>query len=102
MYVVAVTVYVKPEFVQQFIEASYSNASGSRAEPGNLRWDLCQAEDDPTRFLLFEAYRSKDDFARHQATPHYLTWRDAVAGWMARPREGVKHKALFYGDQRVG
>lgn len=102
MYVVAVTVFVKPEFVKPFIEASFANASGSRTEPGNIRWDFCQAEDDPTRFLLYEVYKSKNDFVAHQQTPHYLAWRATVTDWMAKPRQGVKHNALFFGDQRTG
>lgn len=101
MYVVAVTVFVKPQFVPQFIEATYANAAGSRIEPGNVRWDFCQAEDDATRFLLFEVYKSKDDFVHHQQTAHYLAWRTAVADWMAKPREGVKHTALFFGDRKA-
>ena len=101
MYVVAVTVYVKPEFVEQFINASLANARGTRQEPGNVRWDFLQAEDDPTRFLLYEAYRQKDDFARHQQTQHYLTWKQTVAEWMAQPRQGVRHNALFFGDAAV-
>jgi len=99
MYVVSVTVFVKPENIQQFIDASLDNARGSRTEPGNLRWDLAQAEDDKSRFLLYEVYKCKDDFAKHQQTPHYVKWRDTVNGWMAQPRQGVKHLSLFPPDQ---
>jgi autoinducer 2-degrading protein len=98
VYVVSVTVFVKPEFVSAFIEASLDNARNSRREPGNVRWDFCQAEDDPTRFLLYEAYHAKEDFAKHQQTPHYLRWKDAVTDWMAQPRQGVKHHSIFFGD----
>jgi autoinducer 2-degrading protein len=98
MYVVAVTVFVKPEFVDRFIEASLDNAHNSRKEPGNVRWDFLQAEDDPTRFLLYEAYREKDDFAKHQQTEHYLRWKQAVTDWMAQPRQGVKHNSIVFGD----
>ena len=98
MYVVSVTVFVKPEFVGPFIEASLDNARNTRGEPGNIRWDFCQAEDDPTRFLLYEAYRAKDDFTFHQQTPHYLRWKEKVADWMAQPRVGVKHRTIFFGD----
>jgi autoinducer 2-degrading protein len=101
MYVVAVTVFVKPEFVSQFIQAAYDNAANTRREPGNLRFDVLQAEEDPNRFLLYEVYREKDDFARHQQTDHYLRWKQAVADWMAQPRQGVRHNALFFGDDRV-
>ena len=98
MYVVAVTVFVKPEFIAPFIEASLDNARNTRREPGNVRWDFCQAEDDPTRFLLYEAYHAKDDFAKHQQTDHYLRWKQAVAEWMAQPRQPVRLNSLFFGD----
>jgi autoinducer 2-degrading protein len=101
MYIVSVTVFVKPEFVNQFIAATLDNAANSRKEPGNLRFDVSQAEDDPTRFLLYEVYKSKDDFTAHQQTAHYARWKSAVANWMAQPRQGIKHKAIFHGDQQL-
>ena len=101
MYIVSVTVHVKPQHVPQFIEAILDNAQNTRKEPGNIRFDVAQAEEDPARFLLYEVYPSKDDFAAHQRTPHYLRFRDAVADWMAQPRQGVKHRAIFFGESDV-
>ena len=98
MYVVAVTIFVKPPNLAPFIEATLDNARNTRKEPGNLRFDVSQAEDEPTRFLLYEVYREKDDFAKHQKTEHYLRWKSAVADWMAQPRVGVKHQTIFFGD----
>jgi (4S)-4-hydroxy-5-phosphonooxypentane-2,3-dione isomerase len=98
MFVVSVTVFVKGEFVERFKEAILDNARNTRKEPGNLRFDVSQAEDDPSRFLLYEVYRTKADFAAHQQTEHYLRWKDAVADWMAQPRVGVKHNTIFFGD----
>jgi autoinducer 2-degrading protein len=98
MYVVCVTVYVKPEHLQAFIPATLENARDTRREPGNLRFDVLQAEDDPTRFFLYEVYYTKEDFAAHQQTAHYHAWREAVQDWMAQPRQGVRHKTLFFGD----
>lgn len=96
--VVAVTVYVKPLYVSQFIEAILDNARNTRREPGNVRFDVLQADEDPNRFLLYEVYHTKDDFAKHQQTEHYLRFRNAVADWMAQPRQGVRHNSLFFGD----
>ena len=98
MFVVAVTVYVKPPFVPQFIEATLDNARHTRRESGNVRFDVLRAEDDPNRFLLYEAYHTKDDFAKHQQTEHYLRFKTAVADWMAQPRQGVRHNSVFFGD----
>jgi autoinducer 2-degrading protein len=94
MYVVCVSIFVKPEFTAQFIEANLDNARNTRREPGNLHFDVLQAEDDPNRFMLHEAYREKDDVARHQQTEHYARWKQAVADWMAQPRQGVKFHSL--------
>ena len=99
MYVVAVSVYVKPPFAKAFIDAILDNARHTRKEPGNVRFDVMQAEEDPNRFLLYEAYHTKDDFAKHQQTAHYLRFKNAVADWMAQPRQGVRHTSLFFGDE---
>ena len=97
MFVVAVTLFVKPDFVEAFKEATLDNARNTRQEPGNVRFDVLQAEDDPTRFLLYEAYHAKEGFAAHQQTAHYSRWKNAVADWMAQPRVGVKHNSVFFG-----
>ncbi len=101
MYVIAVTVHVKEPFVGDFIEAILDNATNTRQEPGNLRFDVLQCKDDPTRFLLYEAYRTEDDLAKHQQTEHYLRWKEAVTDWMAERRQSVKYDSLFFGDAEV-
>jgi hypothetical protein len=55
MIVTTVTVYVKPENIEDFIEASTENHESSIKEPGNMRFDVLQSMSDPTRFLLYEA-----------------------------------------------
>ncbi len=95
MHVTLVHVHVKPEHVDAFIEATRANHEASVQEPGNLRFDVLQSRDDPTRFVLYEAYRSAEDAARHKETAHYLAWREAVAEWMAEPRQGVPYEGLF-------
>jgi len=98
MYVVSVTIMVKQEFVEPFVEATLDNARQTRKEPGNVRFDVSRCTDDPTRFLLYEVYRSPADFETHHQAPHYLRWKEAVADWMAKPRQGVKHESVFFGD----
>lgn len=97
MQVTIVHVQVKPEHVQDFIDATRRNHEASVREPGNRRFDVLQSQDDPTRFVLYEAYANAEDAAAHKKTTHYATWRDTVAGWMAAPRQGVPYFALFPG-----
>ena len=102
MIVTCVHVHVKPEYVQQFIEASRLNHQHSIAEPTNLRFDVLQSADDPTRFLLYEAYESEDGAKAHKQTNHYLTWRETVAPWMAEPRQGVPYRFVAPATRNEG
>ncbi|HVT81141.1 MAG TPA: putative quinol monooxygenase [Phycisphaerae bacterium] len=102
MYVVCVTILVKPEHVFEFIEATFDNCRHTRLEPENIRFDFSQAEDDPSRFFLYEVYREKSSFTTHQQTEHYQRWKNKVADWMREPRVGVKHHPLFFDDASVG
>ncbi len=88
MHVTLVHIRVLPGTEEAFAEATRRNHEASVREPGNRRFDVLQDPADATRFLLYEAYASADDAAAHKATPHYLAWRDAVAGMMAAPRRG--------------
>ncbi len=98
MLVVHVHVHVKPDCIEAFKAASLANARESVKEPGIARFDVVQQQDDPTRFVLIEAYRTKEAPAAHKETPHYAAWRDAVAPLMAEPRFSVKFENLFPDD----
>ena len=91
MIVTCVHVHVKPGKIQDFIDATTVNHLESVREPGNLRFDFVQQADDPCRFMIYEAYVSKEASLAHKSTPHYLKWRDTVGEWMAEPRKGVKY-----------
>lgn len=98
MLVVHVFVHVKPECVAEFIAATRENARNSVQEPGIARFDVVQQQDDPTRFVLVEAYRTPEAPAAHKETAHYAAWRDTVAPMMASPRSSVKFTNLFPDD----
>jgi len=99
MLIVHVLVHVKPDAVEAFKAVSAENARHSVQEPGIARFDVIQQEDDPTRFVLVEVYRTAADPARHKETAHYATWRDTVAPMMAAPRRAVKYANIFPDEQ---
>jgi len=99
MLVVHVHVHVTEDQIQAFKEATVANARQSVQEPGIARFDVVQQQDDPTRFVLVEVYRTADDPAKHKETVHYQTWRDAVADMMAEPRSSVKYGNVFPGEE---
>jgi len=95
MHVTLVYVHVKPEHVDDFIEATRRNHEASVKEPGNRRFDVLRRPEEPSRFVLYEAYDTAASAAAHKQTDHYLEWRETVADWMAAPREGVPFEGLF-------
>jgi quinol monooxygenase YgiN len=50
----------------------------SRAEPGNLRYDLWQDIDIPHRFVLDELYQNSKAVAAHRATPHFQDYLSRI------------------------
>lgn len=95
MYVTIVYVHVKPAHVADFIESIRVNHENSVREPGNLRFDILQSAEDPTRFVAYEAYESEAAAKAHKETAHYVAWREMAADWMAEPRVGVRYDGLF-------
>jgi (4S)-4-hydroxy-5-phosphonooxypentane-2,3-dione isomerase len=98
MIIMHVFVQVKAEHVEAFRTATIENASNSVQEPGVARFDVIQQNDDPTRFVLVEVYRSAEAPGRHKETAHYLKWRDTVTEMMAVPRTAVNYTNVFPND----
>jgi quinol monooxygenase YgiN len=95
MFTAVVYIHVKPEFVDAFIEASLENARNSVQEPGILRFDVLQQQDNLSHFVLYEIYRAPEDQLAHRETAHYARWRDTVADMMAETRTATKYDLLF-------
>lgn len=95
MYVTIVNVVVKQQYIDDFITATHHNHVNSIREDGNMRFDILQSSEQPTRFVLYEAYQTQQHAAAHKETEHYAQWRETVADWMAEPRKGVEYNGLY-------
>jgi len=102
MLIVHVFVNVKPEQVEAFRTASLENARNSVQEPGIARFDVLQEQDEPTRFVLVEVYRTSEDPGKHKETAHYQKWRDTVTEMMAEPRSSIKYTNVFPDEEGWG
>jgi len=86
MYVLVVTIDIKPQFKDRFMAEMLDDARGSvRDEPGCLRFDVIQDEKEPNRIYLYEVYADRAAFDVHMTTPHFLKWKSAVQDWFAAP-----------------
>lgn len=50
----------------------------SRAEPGNLRWDIWQDQADSDRFVLDELYTDMAAAVAHRESPHFRHYAGSV------------------------
>ena len=89
-----IEVHVKAESIEAFRDATIENARNSIREPAVACFDFYQRADDPSRFLLIEAYRDPEGPSRHRETAHYLKWRDTVESMMASPRDRAEYKPV--------
>lgn len=94
MHLVHVHVKVRPEKVEEFITATLENARNSLMEDGVIRFDVLQNHEDPSEFILVEAYKDQDASNAHKNTRHYKVWRNEVNDMMAEPRHSIRYKYL--------
>ena len=100
MYVLCVTVFVKSDKITDFLAATRSYAALVRTEPGNVRYDILQSDEDDACFVIYEAYKTKDDFLYHRETAHSQRWKEQIAPWMAMPRTRIRCNSIIFGDEQ--
>lgn len=58
--------------------------AATRAEPGNLRYDLLRHTDGTPGFYLYETYVDDAAVQAHRDSAHYAAFRAKVADWLAQ------------------
>lgn len=99
MYVLVVTIDIKPGFEEKFVAEMLDDARGSvRNEPGCVRFDIVQDEKEPNRIHLYEVYKDRAAFDTHMTMAHFLKWKDAVQDWFAAPPVVGAGPSIFPAD----
>ena len=84
MIALIVTIQIKPAHKNAFMESMMGDARGSNYdEPGCIRFDVLQDNEDPNRIHLYEVYKDQAALDAHRQAPHYLKWRETVKDWFA-------------------
>jgi len=98
MHIVVVQIYVKPEFIETFKEATLLNAKASIQEEDILQFDFLEQKGYSGRFLLYEVYRESLDQSKHRETDHYLAWKECVEAMLVEPRRGETYINVYPPD----
>jgi quinol monooxygenase YgiN/quercetin dioxygenase-like cupin family protein len=76
----------------------------TRAEPGNLAYDLYRSAEDSDRFMRLEVWRDEAALERHKATPHLRAsferrkdagWRTEITRWYRVDEERGEERAAL-------
>ena len=87
MIALIVEINIKPGFKDQFMASMLGDARGSNNdEPGCLRFDVLQDNEDENKIHLFEVYEDDAAVDAHRNAPHFIKWREECAG-LVRYRE---------------
>ena len=79
MLAMLVKVRIKPEERERFLKAIEVDAEGSeRDEPGCLRFNVLQDEQEHNVYYFYEVYRDEAALEAHRNAPHYAVWRAAA------------------------
>ena len=99
MIIVHIFIKIKPEMLEPFKIATLKNAQDSIKEPGILRFDFVQQEDDSLSFLLVEVYKDSNAVEQHKETSHYAEWRQSAEHMITEPRKSIKYVNIFPEDK---
>ncbi|MDH0647789.1 antibiotic biosynthesis monooxygenase [Pseudomonas sp. GD03858] len=81
------TIQPRPEHREAVERALHQMVARTRAEPGNLRYDLFSREGTILAFELFELYVDEAAVEAHRNSPHYQAYRAATGEWLAAPTQ---------------
>ncbi|MFT5871580.1 MAG: autoinducer 2-degrading protein [Clostridium sp.] len=94
MIIKSVTMFIKEERIDSFIEATIENRQESVKEEGIIRFDVLQNKDDQSSFMFYEVYKTEVAVYEHMKTKHFNKWNDIVTPWFAKQRERVIYSAI--------
>jgi (4S)-4-hydroxy-5-phosphonooxypentane-2,3-dione isomerase len=95
MVILNVYIQVKPDMIEEFKKVTKENAEKSLQEPGVIRFDFLQQEDDPACFLLNEVYKNEDAVMAHKDTLHYAKWRSIAEAMMEGDRKRIRYRNIY-------
>lgn len=78
-------VKVKEDKIEELKSAALKIVADSRAEEGNINYDIHQSVEDETLFFWHETWKNKAAIDEHFETPFFKEFFEAVGGLVAEP-----------------
>jgi len=92
MFVQLVHIRIKPGRAGDFLDVFRVNYEGTRAEPGNYRFDVLRDPADENHFVVYEVFENEAAVDAHRQTDHYRRTAAALTELMST---GEREKEFF-------
>uniref|UniRef100_A0A7S2KWR8 ABM domain-containing protein n=1 Tax=Leptocylindrus danicus TaxID=163516 RepID=A0A7S2KWR8_9STRA len=73
-FAVVVQAEIQPDRLEEFLDIIEKDAVGSRGEPGCIRFDVVQSQEDSNKFIFYEVYKDVEAVKFHKEQPHFALW----------------------------
>jgi len=83
---------VQPEHADTWPEITAEFTAATRSEPGCLWFDWSRSIDDPTEYVLVEAFRDDDAAGAHVNSPHFKAAQQSLPPHLAQTPRIVNFK----------
>ena len=83
--IISAQVFIKPEKVTAFVDATKDLIKKSRAEEGCVSYSLYQDPQDKTKFLFFEEWKNQAAVDFHFATDHFQKFGETLEECSSAP-----------------
>ncbi|MBD9416362.1 antibiotic biosynthesis monooxygenase [Pseudomonas sp. PDM16] len=87
MYGFILHAHTRPEQAEAFEQLFRAYVEPSRAEPGCIQYHMLRDVQDPTLFIFFEIWASKEHLAVHSSLPHMLEFNARRMDYLRRDFE---------------
>lgn len=93
---------VKPEYADRFPQLAEAFTTATRAEPGCLWFEWSRSLDDPTEYVLVEAFRDADAGGAHVQSDHFKRATAQFPGYLVETPKIVSQNVDQDGWSELG
>ncbi|WP_269936692.1 putative quinol monooxygenase [Arthrobacter sp. HY1533] len=92
MYFIVVKFQTKPDYTENFMDLVGPFTTATRQEPGNLWFDWSRSVEDPSEFVLVEAFLDDDAAGAHVNSDHFKAGLESMRPALASTPKIVSRK----------
>ncbi len=103
MFAIFVTVNVKPNQVDEFVEACIENGQASvREEPDCFQFEILRDKKDQSRLCFIEAFKDEQALKTHWETPHFAKMWQTVESMVDGEWDRTEMDTIFSVGSSLG